>query len=76
VARRSPKRPFYCSVISETVSIAARRRRSLDGRGPLFVQCSEVDCQYVDTNAPPCPLTLDLVAEDLPERPSPDLPRA
>lgn len=75
MASRPPKKPFYCAVISETVSIAARRRRSLDGRGEMFVQCSEVDCQYVDANVPPCPLTLDLVADDLRERARPELPR-
>jgi hypothetical protein len=63
--RRLPPKPFRCDVISETVSIALRRRKSLTNPGTLFVQCSEVDCQYVDTNAPPCPLTIDLFAAEM-----------
>jgi hypothetical protein len=55
-------------VISETVSISLRRRTLLGGKGKLFVQCSEVDCQYVDMNEPPCPLTLDLFAAEIRER--------
>jgi hypothetical protein len=63
--RRLPPKLFRCDVISETVTIALRRRRSLMTQGDLFVQCSEVDCQYVDTNAPPCPLTPALFAAEL-----------
>jgi hypothetical protein len=40
----------------------------MGGDGKLFVQCSEVDCQYVDANEPPCPLTLDLFAAEVEER--------
>jgi hypothetical protein len=68
MASRPPPKPFHCDVVSEDVTIALRRRRSLDGRGDMFVQCSEVDCQYVDTNLPPCPLTLDLFAAEIAER--------
>lgn len=63
--RRLPPKPFQCPVISETVSIALRRRKSATSPGAFFVQCSEVDCQYVDTNAPPCPLTPDLFAAEV-----------
>ena len=45
-----------------------RQRNSLRGDGKLFVQCSEVDCQYVDANEPPCPLTLDLFSDEIAER--------
>ena len=65
---RSPSKPFRCEVVSETVTIALRRRTSLDGSNTLFVRCSELDCQYVDANEPPCPLTLDLFAEEVRER--------
>lgn len=65
---RPPAKPFYCTVVSETVSISLRRRTSLVGRGKLFVQCSESDCQYVEANEPPCPLTLDLFAAEIAER--------
>src|SRR5580765_1529499 len=62
---RSPSKPFHCSVISENVSIALRRRSSFRGDGKLYVQCSEVDCQWIDANEPPCPLTLDLFADEI-----------
>ena len=55
-------------MISETVSITLRQRTSLRGDGKLFVQCSEQDCQYVDANEPPCPLTLDLFAAEIAAR--------
>jgi hypothetical protein len=50
------------------VAITLRRRNSLAGRGKLFVRCSEKDCQYVDANKPPCPLTLALFTEEIRER--------
>jgi hypothetical protein len=65
---RTPVKSFRCEVISETVTIALRRRTVFGGRGPLFIRCSEVDCQYVDANEPPCPLTLDLFADEIRER--------
>jgi hypothetical protein len=65
---RSPSKPFHCSVISENVSIALRRRSSFRGDGKLYVQCSEVDCQWIDANEPPCPLTLDLFADEIKAR--------
>lgn len=65
---RRPSKTFACHVISETVSITLRQRTSLRGDGKLFVQCSEQDCQYVDANEPPCPLTLDLFAAEIGER--------
>jgi len=63
-----PSKPFRCEVVSETVTIALRRRTSLDENNPLFVRCSELDCQYIDANEPPCPLTLDLFADEVRER--------
>ena len=60
---RMPSKPFSCGVVSETVTITLRRRNSLEGKGKLFVRCSEKDCQYVDANEPPCPLTLALFTE-------------
>jgi hypothetical protein len=68
VVNRTPVKSFRCEVISETVTIALRRRTVFGGRGPLFIRCSEVDCQYVDANEPPCPLTLDLFADEIRER--------
>lgn len=61
---RKLEKPFACGVISQLVSIRLRRR-PLGGRNDLFVQCSESDCQYVDANEPPCPLTTELFAGEL-----------
>jgi hypothetical protein len=71
MARRSPAKPYHCTLLSEDVTIQLRRRPTLDGRGKMFVHCSEIDCQYVDTNQPPCPLTMDLFAEEQPPDPAP-----
>jgi hypothetical protein len=65
---RFPSKSFQCDVISQAVSIALRRRTSLGTTGKLFVHCSESDCQYVGTNEPPCPLTLDIFADEIRER--------
>ncbi len=65
---RMPSKSFSCSVVSEAVSITLRRSNSLGARGKLFVRCSEKDCQYVDTNEPPCPLTLALFTAEINER--------
>jgi hypothetical protein len=65
---RTPTKPFYCNVVSETVSISLRRRQTLGGNGKLFVRCSELECQHVDTNEPPCPLTLRLFEAEIAER--------
>src|SRR5262249_20527066 len=62
---RSPSKPFYCTVISENVSIALRRRSNFRGDGKLFVQCSEVDCQWVDANEPRSPLPRELSAAEV-----------
>jgi len=32
------------------------------------VRCSELECQYIDTNEPPCPLTLALFEAEIAER--------
>jgi hypothetical protein len=50
------------------VTVTVRRRNSLGGRGKLFVGCSEKDCQYVDANEPPCPLTLALFTAEIDQR--------
>ena len=65
---RVPTKVFGCNVISQTVHISLRRRPLVGGNGKLFVHCSERDCQYVDSNELPCPLTLDLFAAEIQER--------
>jgi hypothetical protein len=66
-----PSKSFRCTVITETVTIALHRRLSLGTSGKLFVRCSERDCQWVDLNEPPCPLTLDLFSAEIQERMAP-----
>jgi hypothetical protein len=62
------RKSFRCDVVSETVFIELRRRSVIGGSGRPFVKCSEADCQYVDTNAPPCPLTLALFEAEIREQ--------
>lgn len=65
---RMPSKSFRCEVVSENVAITLRRRNAITGRGKLFVRCSEKDCQYLDANEPPCPLTLALFTSEIRER--------
>ena len=65
---RPPSKPYFCALVAEQVTIALRRRPAFSTQGAWFVRCSEVDCQWVDTNQPPCPLTLDLFAAELEQR--------
>ena len=65
---RPPLKSFRCEVISEDVTIALRRRTVFGSKGQLFVRCSESDCQWVDANEPPCPLTLELFADEVRQR--------
>ena len=61
---------YFCTVISEDVEIALRNKpsRSLKSKNELFVQCNQLECQYVDLNQSPCPLRLDFFAEEIEER--------
>lgn len=63
---RIKNKPFQCDVVNEIVQISLRKRRGrgFDGESHDFVQCDQADCQYVDENVPPCPLTPSLINED------------
>jgi hypothetical protein len=67
---RAKGRQFRCPVVNETVQIHLRMRRGLgfSGTPSHFVQCDQVDCQYVEENVPPCPLTLEMFAEEIAEQ--------
>lgn len=65
---RTPRKSFFCSVVSETVTISLARAKRFSENDNLFVQCSESDCQYVDANVPPCPLNLGMFAEEIESR--------
>ena len=61
---------YFCTVVSEVVVIALRNKASFDfkANNELFVKCNQSECQYVDLNQPPCPLRLDLFAEEIKKR--------
>ena len=64
------RKDFFCTVVSEDVKIALKVKPSFS-RKPireLFVQCDQLECQYVDRNQFPCPLRLDLFAEEIEKR--------
>ena len=61
---------YFCTVISEVVVIALRNKPSfgIKSKTELFVKCNQSECQYVDLNQSPCPLHLDLFAEESEKR--------
>ena len=65
-----PWKDYFCTVVSEIVVIALRNKASFDfnANNELFVKCNQSECQYVDLNQPPCPLRLDLFAEEIKKR--------
>lgn len=69
MAKRRVK-DYFCVVVSEKVEIALKKRTSLFGKAKngMFVQCNQSECQYVDLNQSPCPLRLDLFADEIEER--------
>ena len=69
MAKRS-KNHYFCTVVSEDVEISLRIKPSFNpkSKNELFVQCNQLECQYVDLNQPPCPLRLDLFAEEIEKR--------
>ena len=73
--RRKPlanlrRKDYFCTVVSEDVEITLKNKPSLSlkPKTELFVQCNQPECQYVDLNQPPCPLCLDLFAEEIERR--------
>jgi len=64
------KRDYFCTVISEDVKITLKNKPyiSQKPKKELFVQCNQLECQYVDLNQSPCPLQLDLFAEEIEKR--------
>ena len=64
------QRDYFCAVVSEGVKIALKNKApiSRESKTQLFVQCNQHECQYVDLNQLPCPLGLDLFAEEIKKR--------
>ena len=69
LANRSGK-DYFCTVVSEDVEITLKNKPSLSlkSKNELFVFCNQLECQYVDLNQSPCPLRLDLFAEEIEKR--------
>ena len=73
--RRKPlgnrrEKDYFCGVVSEDVKVVLINKPSLGlkSRSELFVQCNQLECQYVDLNQSPCPLRFDLFAEEIEKR--------
>jgi hypothetical protein len=63
--RRGQARDFWCEVVSEAVSIRLKRSVGLSQPSAYFVQCNQVDCQYVDANKLPCPLHVGMFDDEI-----------
>ena len=63
-------REFQCEVVHETVQISLKDKRNMSLRREreYFVQCNQLDCQYVAENLPPCPLSVSLFSDEIEER--------
>jgi hypothetical protein len=70
LTKRNGEKDYFCTVVSEDVKIALKNKLplSLKPKTELFVQCNQLECQYVDLNQSPCPLRLDLFAEEIEKR--------
>ncbi len=62
---RTRVRDFWCQVVQETVQIGLRRSSGFGRPRGYFVQCNQLDCQYVEENKPPCPLHIDMFADEI-----------
>lgn len=62
---RGRAREFFCEVVSETVHIRLRRLGGFGRPQGYFVQCDQLDCQYVEENKPPCPLQVGMFADEI-----------
>jgi hypothetical protein len=62
---RGRAREFWCEVVSEAVMIRLKRNGGFGRVQGYFVQCNQLDCQYVEENKPPCPLHVGLFADEI-----------
>ena len=53
---------YFCKVVSEEVRIQLTNKVTigLQFKKDYFVKCDQEDCQYVDKNAAPCPLGIEM----------------
>lgn len=61
---------FFCTAVSENVKISLKVKPTLSRtfKDELYVQCDQFECQYIDENILPCPLTLNLFAKEIEDR--------
>ncbi len=64
------RKNYFCTLVSENVQIALKNSFyfTRESKPKLFVQCNQLECQYVDIHESPCPLRLDLFAEEIEKR--------
>lgn len=62
---RGRGKEFWCTVVSEMVTIQLKRPGGFGRPQGYFVQCNQTDCQYVEENKPPCPLNAEMFAEEI-----------
>jgi hypothetical protein len=64
------EKDYFCIIVSEDVKIALKNKASFSRKlsNKLFVQCNQLECQYMELNESPCPLRLDLFAEEIEKR--------
>lgn len=65
------EKDYFCTVVSEDVEIALKNKKSSfspNSKNELFVQCNQLECQYVGLNVSPCPLRLNLFAGEIEKR--------
>jgi hypothetical protein len=62
---RGRAREFWCEVVSEAVMIRLKRNGGFGRVQGYFVQCNQLECQYVEENKPPCPLHVGLFADEI-----------
>ncbi|MEE8484695.1 MAG: hypothetical protein V3S46_08860 [Nitrospinota bacterium] len=66
---RKKQKDVECGVVTESIKGTLKQKTILYfGKKPeYYVQCDQEDCQHVDENRPPCPLTVDMFEEELKE---------
>ena len=63
-----PGRFVACPISGTTIFASWRRGGKYLEPSHAYIRCSERDCQYVDLNTPPCPLSVEMVQDDSFER--------
>ena len=62
---RGRAREFWCVVVSESVMIRLKRQGGFGRQQGYFVQCNQAEFQWVDANAPPCPLHPGMFTDEI-----------